>query len=244
MENNVKNRVIVITGASTGIGKETAGLFAGKGAITIAISRNIEKLQKTKDELEKDGGKLNIYACDVSKDKEVKSLVANIIETYGTIDILINNAGLGYKVPVEDMTVEQFDEMMNTNIKGVFLMTRYVLPYMKARKEGYIINISSGAGRNGIAGMSGYCASKFALMGFTESVALEAKPFNVRVSVLCPGSTSSEFHQNIGANPDKTAREAMIQPEDIAETIHHMVIQPERYWIFEVVTRAFMAGRK
>jgi 3-oxoacyl-[acyl-carrier protein] reductase len=105
---------------------------------------------------------------------------------------------LGYKVPVEDMTVEQFDEMMNTNIKGVFLMTRYVLPYMKTRKEGYIINISSGAGRNGIANMSGYCASKFALMGFTESVALEAKPFNVRVSVLCPGSTSSEFHQKYG----------------------------------------------
>lgn len=243
MENNVKNRVILITGGSTGIGKETAGLFAGKGALTIAISRNIEKLRKTKNEFEKQGLNLNIYACDVSKDQEVKSLISNIIDTYGHIDILINNAGLGYKVPVEDMTEEQFDEMMNTNIKGVFLMTKYVLPFMKKRKEGYIINISSGAGRNGITNMSGYCASKFALMGFTESVALEAKPFNIRVSVLCPGSTSSEFHQNIGVI-DKTAREAMIQPEDIAETIHHMVIQPERYWIFEVVTRAFMAGRK
>jgi len=244
MENNVKNKVIVITGGSTGIGKEVAALFSRKGAITIALSRNMEKLKKAKEELQKEGLNLNIYACDVSKDEEVKSVISVIIETYGAIDILINNAGLGYKVPVEDMTVEQFDEMMNTNIKGVFLMTRCVLPHMKKRKKGYIINISSGAGRNGIANMSGYCASKFALMGFTESVALEAKPFNVRVSVLCPGSTSSEFHQNIGINPDKSARDSMIQAEDIADTIHHMVIQPERYWIFEVVTRAFMAGRK
>jgi NAD(P)-dependent dehydrogenase (short-subunit alcohol dehydrogenase family) len=93
MENNVKNRVIVITGGSTGIGKETARLFAGKGAIAIAVSRNIEKLRKTKEELGKEELNLNIYACDVSKDQEVKSVVSTIIDTYGSIDILINNAG-------------------------------------------------------------------------------------------------------------------------------------------------------
>ena len=142
------------------------------------------------------------------------------------------------------MPLEKFDEMMNTNVRGVFLMTKYVLPHMKKEKDGYIINISSGAGKNGIAGMAGYCASKFALMGFTQSVALEAKPFDVRVSVICPGSTNSEFHEKIGSFPDEKKREDMIQSEDIADTIYHMVIQPKRYWIFEVVTRGFLMGRK
>ncbi|HPZ08186.1 MAG TPA: SDR family oxidoreductase [Candidatus Eremiobacteraeota bacterium] len=244
MENNIKGKVVIITGASSGIGKSTARLFSSEGATVIAISRDKSKLDKVKEEFQKDGLKLEVFSCDISKEDEVKALIESVIETSGKIDILINNAGLGYRTPVEEMSAEQFDTMMNTNIRGVFLITKYVLPNMKKRKDGYIINISSGAGRNGIANMSGYCASKFALMGFTESVALEVKPYDIRVSVLCPGSTSTEFHENIGSHPDEAAREAMIQPEDIAGTIYHMVTQPKRYWVFEVVTRAFLTGRK
>ena len=240
----MKNKVILITGVSAGIGKETARLFARKEAITIGAARTVSKLKQIRDEFKKEGLNLHILNCDVSKEKDVKEMTEKIYQDYGKIDVLINNAGTGYRGPVEKMEVEQFDSLMNTNIRGVFLLTKYVLPRMKQKKDGFIINISSGAGRNGIANMAAYCASKFALMGFTESVALEAKPYDVKVSVICPGSTNTEFHEKIGSHPDEEKRKLMIQSEDIAETIYHMVESPKRYWIYEVVTRGFFMGRK
>ncbi|MFP4499156.1 MAG: SDR family oxidoreductase, partial [Vulcanimicrobiota bacterium] len=123
------------------------------------------------------------------------------------------------------------------------LMCRYIYPHMKKKKDGFILNISSGAGKNGIPNMAGYCASKFAVAGFSEALALEAKPNDVRVSVLYPGSINTGFHEKIGAEPPNQKKQAMMQPEDIAGTVYHTVIQPRRYWVFEIVMRAFYMGR-
>jgi len=244
MINNVKNKLILITGATSGIGKAIAYRFAREGAKVIGIARTEKRLEELKEEFAWKALTIDTYPCNVSKANSVRSLINEIINKHKKIDILVNNAGIGHKSPVEEMTEERFDEMIDINIKGVFLMTKYVLPHMKKEKDGYIINISSGAGKNGIANMSGYCATKFALTGFTESVALEAKPHDVKVSLVCPGSTSTEFHGKMGSFLDRETGESMIQPEDIADTIHHMVIQPKRYWVFEVVTRGFLMGRK
>lgn len=237
---DLKGSVVVITGGSSGLGKAAAKRLGQSGAIVYILARTQSRLQETERELKAKGYSVISIKTDIASSMQVKQAIDRIIEEQGKIDYLINNAGIGYMGAVEEMDTKKYDEMFNTNMKGVFNMVRHVLPHMKERKSGYIINISSGAGLNGIPQMAVYCATKFALRGFSEALAQEAKPFNIRVSIINPGSINTPFHINFkGTEPDQKTKESMMQPEDIAETIHHMIIQPERYWIFDVTTRAF-----
>lgn len=201
-------------------------------------------MERTREELEAEGLKVFTYQCDVSVEQTVKDTVAAIIREHGEINVLINNAGVAFGgMDVEEMSVEKFDQMMNINVRGVFLMTKYVLPHMKQKKEGFIINVSSGAGLNGHPHMAAYCASKFAVRGFTQGVAEEAKPYNVRVSAIFPGSVNTDIHRQLGRDLDQSIKEKMIQSRDVAETVFFMINQPERYWIFEATMRSFFMGR-
>jgi 3-oxoacyl-[acyl-carrier protein] reductase len=240
----LNGKVAIITGASSGLGAATASALAREGAVSVLIARRESALKEMVERIRKDGHEAAYFAGDAGEEEDAARIVREVEKRYGRIDVLVNNAGVGYRGLIEDLEVSRFDEMMKTNVRGSYLSTKYALPVMKERKSGYIIYISSGAGKNGIAEMSGYCASKFALMGLSESVALEAKPFDVKVSVICPGSTNTEFHGRIGSEPTEESRAAMIQPEDIAETIVHLLVTPGRYWVFEVTTRAFLKGRK
>ncbi len=243
MEKTLDGKVVIITGGSSGVGKATGKKLGQEGAIVVLVARGEERLLKAKEELRKEGIEVHIHKADVSSENDVKRVVSEVLAYYKRIDILINNAGLGYTGPVEDLEVEKYDQMMNTNMKGVFLFTKHVLPSMKKDKSGYILNIASGAGKNGIKNMASYCASKFAVGGFSEAVALEAKPYDVRVSVLYPGSINTDFHKNIRADFKEEDGRTMQQPEDIAETVYHILTCPTRYWIFELTTRSFLKGR-
>ena len=243
MDKMLKGKTAIITGGSSGVGKATAYKLGKMGAVVILVARNRDKLLKVKEEFKKEGIEVHIQSADVGKEEDVKRVVEEVLSYHKKIDFLINNAGLGFTGAVEDVPIEKYDLMMNTNMRGVFLFTKYVLPAMKKQKDGYIINISSGAGKNGIKNMSVYCASKFAVVGFSEAVALEAKPFDVKVSVICPGSINTNFHNNFRHFSEEDGK-TMQQPEDIAETIYHLVTSPKQYWIFELTTRAFLRGRK
>lgn len=240
----LKNKVAVVTGGSSGIGLATAEKLASEGAFVYMLARGKEKLYHAVQSLINKNYSVFPAVCDVSCEESVKKTITSILERHGRIDILVNNAGVGYIADVENTTADQFDETIGTNLRGTFLMTKYTLPVMKKARDGYIINVSSGAGLNGIASMSIYCASKFGVRGFTEAVALEAKPFDVRVSVICPGTVNTNLHEKFGLTHSEEACALMIQPEDIAETICSLATSPKRYWIFEIRTRAFMLGRK
>jgi 3-oxoacyl-[acyl-carrier protein] reductase len=239
----MKNGIILITGGSSGIGRATGRLFASKGAHVILVARREERLKEAVDSIVREGGKATCFCGDVGSEEDVRSIVGTVADTHGTIDVLVNNAGIGIPGAFEELHTEDFDEMMRTNVRGPYLLTKHVLGIMKKEKKGHILFISSGAGKNGIANFSAYCASKFALMGMAESLALEAKPFNIKVSVVCPGSTNTEFHRAAPPAPHEDTRKTLIQPEDIAEILHQIVTLPDTCWIYEVTTRAFLKGR-
>jgi 3-oxoacyl-[acyl-carrier protein] reductase len=239
----MERQVAVVTGGSSGIGLETGRLLSRKGFTAILVARR-ESLLRELVESHQEGSPMEYIACDVGDEGSVTAAVQKVKERHGRIDVLVNGAGLGLKGAVDEMPTDRFDEMMRTNVRGAYLWIRHAVPLMKKRQRGHIVNISSGAGKNGIAGMAGYCASKFALQGLSESLALELKPFNIKVSVICPGSTNTGFHLVMhGVEPAEEVRKTMIQPQDVAETVYHLVSAPEGYWIYEVTTRAFLKGR-
>ena len=191
----LKDRVAIVTGARLGIGRALALGFAGEGAhIVINDIQNEDASKGLIKEVRNMGRKALFIQGDVALEEDVKRVVAATLDTFGRIDILVNNAGLRTIVhlgvencPVVDMEVRDWDRMIAVNLRGPFLMSKAVLPEMIKRKRGSIINISSGAGREGVPGKSAYCASKHALEGFTKALAGEVKDFNIRVNALSPG---------------------------------------------------------
>ena len=191
----LKDRVAIVTGARLGIGRALALGFAGEGAhIVINDIQNEDASKGLIKEVRNMGRKALFIQGDVALEEDVKRVVAATLDTFGRIDILVNNAGLRTIVhlgvencPVMDMEVRDWDRMIAVNLRGPFLMSKAVLPEMIKRKRGSIINISSGAGREGVPGKSAYCASKHALEGFTKALAGEVKDFNIRVNALSPG---------------------------------------------------------
>lgn len=191
----LKDRVAIVTGARLGIGRALALGFAGEGAhIVINDIQNEDASKGLIKEVRNMGRKALFIQGDVALEEDVKRVVAATLDTLGRIDILVNNAGLRTIVhlgvencPVMDMEVRDWDRMIAVNLRGPFLMSKAVLPEMIKRKRGSIINISSGAGREGVPGKSAYCASKHALEGFTKALAGEVKDFNIRVNALSPG---------------------------------------------------------
>jgi 3-oxoacyl-[acyl-carrier protein] reductase len=237
------DRVALITGGSSGIGLATGRLFASKGAHVVLVARRESPLKEAVDSIIHEGGRAAYYCGDIGSEEDVRAITDAIIGKHGTIDVLINNAGIGIPGAFEELPTDCFDRMMKTNVRGSYLCTKYALASMKREKRGHIIFISSGAGKNGIAHFSAYCASKFAIMGMAESLALEAKPFNIKVSVLCPGSTNTEFDHSMPTPHSEETRKTLIQPQDIAEILHQIVTLPDTCWIYEVTTRAFLKGR-
>jgi 3-oxoacyl-[acyl-carrier protein] reductase len=191
----LKDRVAIVTGARLGIGRALALGFAGEGAhLVINDIQNEDESKEVIKEIRNMGRKALFIQGDVALEEDVKRSVAAALDTFGRIDILVNNAGLRTIVhlgvencPVVDMKVKDWDRMIAVNLRGPFLMSRAVLPEMIKQRRGSIINISSGAGREGVPGKSAYCASKHALEGFTKALAGEVKDFNIRINALSPG---------------------------------------------------------
>ncbi|MGB1210009.1 MAG: 3-ketoacyl-ACP reductase [Lacinutrix venerupis] len=216
--NTLKNKKAIITGGSRGLGKATAIAFAKEG-IDIAITgRNEAVLIETVTELKTYGVNAIYSVFDVSNYDEVKSNIKTIIKEFGTIDILVNNAGIAAFGTLNDMDVNQWSQIIQTNLMGMYYVTKEVLPYLIDKNQGDIINISSTAGLNGNASTSAYSASKFAVIGMSESLMKEVRKNNIRVCTLTPSTIASDMSINLGI-ADKNSEDSVLQPEDFAELI-------------------------
>lgn len=234
---SVKDKVVLVTGASRGIGKSIALLFAVNQAKVVICSRNKKDLELVSRQAEKLRGGCFPVICDVTLEKDVKNLVRQTLKKFKKIDILINNAGLGIHKPVVDFTTRDWDTTIDTNLKGVFLCSREILPYMIKQKSGQIINIGSLAGKNPIANLAVYCASKFGLIGFSESLGLEVRNYNIKVNLLLPGTVDTSFG---GRTPQARAglrpKNALL-PQEVAEAVLALATQEPYAWSSEMNIR-------
>ncbi len=216
MKQSLKGKIVVITGGGSGIGRLTAIKLAEEGMkIVLLGGKRIENLEETKEVVQKYG---ECYAIprNLTDLEKMKSKVDMIIKKLGGIDVLINNAGLALNCSLEETSEEQFDEIMDINVKVPYFLTQYMIPYLKKSETASVINISSVVGHSGYPMQSAYVASKHALLGFTKSFAREYYKENIRVHAICPGGVYTDMVKV--ARPDLSS-EGMIMPDDIAEII-------------------------
>ncbi len=185
-----EGRVVLVTGGSSGIGYATAKAFLEEGAKVAVTGRDLARLQRAEQELSKHGTVLAVRG-DVSKAADAKRMVTEATKRLGPVDVLVNNAGIYINKPVEAFSEREYDAVMDINMKGAFLCTKFAIPAMIKRKRGAIVNVSSDSGLVGTAGSSVYCASKGAMVLFTKAVALDHAKDNIRVNVICPGEVKT-----------------------------------------------------
>ncbi|MHB1314377.1 MAG: SDR family NAD(P)-dependent oxidoreductase [Christensenellales bacterium] len=191
----LKDKVAVITGASAGIGKAIALKFADEGALVVLTARNQKNLEALRQEIEAKGQKAMVVPADLRRQDEVENVFSAVLKEYGRIDILVNNAGITKELPLAEMPMEMWDEILETNLRAVVLCTKAALPPMIAQRSGNIVNIASSAGVRGLPGSSAYSASKAAVIALTQSVGDENRLNGLRVNVICPGPVDTEMFQ-------------------------------------------------
>ena len=232
VEFSLKEQVALITGASRGIGLSIARRLGSMGARIAMCGRNTAHLEQSAAMLRSEGLEVFSMPADVARAEDVQTLVARTREKLGDIDILVNNAGVGIFRAAHELTEDEWDRVIDTNLKGVFLMSRAVALEMIRRRAGHIINISSLAGKNTFAGGGVYCASKWGLLGLSASMAEDLRGHGIRVSAVCPGSVATEFSPHAGKD---SAR--MLQPDDVAHAVAMLVTQAPQSFISEVLLR-------
>jgi 3-oxoacyl-[acyl-carrier protein] reductase len=225
----------LITGATEGIGRAIAFALGRAGYQVGVCARTPSKLRTLLDELAAAGITAAGYPADVGLEADVATLMSHLATALGPIDVLVNNAGIAVLKPFAELTLDEWDATMATNLRSLFLVTRAVLPGMRERRRGSIVNISSLAGRNGFAGGTAYTASKHAVLGFSRSLMLEVRADNVRVIAICPGSVDTPLMRTQTAFA--TRLEKILQPEDVADTVLAALALPERAMISELDVR-------
>lgn len=223
----LKNKKALITGGSRGLGKATAIAFAKEGIDVAITGRNEEALKATVAELKKFGVNAIYASFDVSNYEEVQKNIASLIDSLGAIDILVNNAGIAAFGTLNDMEVAQWSQIIQTNVMGMYYVTKEVLPHLIAKNKGDIINVSSTAGLNGNASTSAYSASKFAVIGMSQSLMKEVRKNNIRVCTLTPSTIASDMSIELGI-ASKDSEDSVLQPEDFAELIVSGLKLPRR----------------
>jgi 3-oxoacyl-[acyl-carrier protein] reductase len=228
-------RTVLVTGASEGIGRATAFALGRAGWQVGVCARTASRLETLVAELGKEGIRAAGHAGDVGNEQDAPAIVRHVVDRLGPVDALVNNAGVLIAKPIEDLALEEWDRTMATNLRSLFLMTREVLPDMRRRRHGTVVNIASLAGRNGLVGGTAYSASKHAVLGFSKSLMLEVRKENVRVVAICPGSVGTAMLRDqplLKADPDR-----ILRPEDVAATVLHVLELPERALVSELDIR-------
>jgi len=198
----LQDKVAIVTGAGSGIGKSIATVFGSEGAMLIAASRTLSSLEETVEQIESKGGKAKAIPTDISDEHQVSHLVERVLQDYGRIDVLVNNAAAmsPRDIPVAEMDLDYWSNQINVNLTGTMLITKHVVKSMTDRQSGSIVNVSSIAGVTGNPWRSPYASSKAGIIGFTETLAMEVGPYNIRVNALTPAATATErFEANIRA---------------------------------------------
>ncbi len=215
----------MVTGATEGIGRAIAFALGGHGARVAICSRTAGNVDAAVAALRETGIDALGSACDVASEPSVASFASFLDERLGHVDVLVNNAGVGHAGNVDEMSVQAFDETISVNVRGVFLMTRAILPGMRRRRSGTVVNIASLAGKNPVPGAAAYAASKHAVLGFSKSLMLEVRKEGIRVLTICPGSVVTTFFEKAGmqlANQDRK-----LQAEDVAHAVVAAVQLPD-----------------
>ena len=228
-------KTALITGATQGIGRATAFAFGRAGYKVGICSRAEANVRKTLDDLRLEGIEAAGAAGDVGHAEQSEWIAESLIGQLGEIDVLVNNAGVLIAKPFEELSLDDWDTMMSTNVRSLYLMTRAVLPAMRRRRDGSIVNVASLAGRNGFAGGTAYAASKHAVLGFSRSLMLETRKDNIRVIAICPGSVATSMLQEQAML--KSDPQRILQPDDVAATIVHAVGLPVRAMVSELDIR-------
>lgn len=242
MENNIKDKVVIITGASSGMGEAAAKHLATLGATVVLGARRGDKIENMAKDIQETGGKALAVAMDVTNLEQVKNLVDTAVQKFGRIDVILNNAGIMPLSPMDRINVEEWNTMIDVNIKGVLNGIAAVLPYMKEQKSGQIINTSSVAGHKVFNGSAVYSATKYAVRALTEGLRMEVKPYNIRTTIVCPGAVKTELLEHISeadiqqANKDYVG-EVGISPDSFARVVAFAISQPEDVDINEVIFR-------
>ncbi len=223
----LKGKKAIITGGSRGLGKATAIAFAKEGIDVAITGRNEKNLQETVAELKALGVNATYALFNVGNYEEVQKGIKSIIAAFGSIDILVNNAGIAAFGSLNDMKVDQWSEIIQTNVMGMYFVTKEVLPYLIEKNQGDIFNVASTAGLTGNANTSAYSASKFAVIGMSESLMKEVRKNNIRVCTLTPSTIASDISIELGI-ANKNSEDSVLQPEDFAELIVASLQLPRR----------------
>ncbi|MBU3004254.1 SDR family NAD(P)-dependent oxidoreductase [Paraglaciecola arctica] len=239
-EKKLENKVAFVTGSSSGIGKAVALKFAQQGAkVAVIASSDIEKSQRVVAEITAAGGTAHAFVCDVASPISLSKTVQEVLGVYGTVDILVNAAGVYFPTKIHETSESQFDQMVNTNFKSVFFAIDAIAPILKAKESGKIINFSSVAAVVGSKDYGLYCAVKAGVSALTKTFALQLAPFNINVNAIAPGNTATPINEHIRHNPEFAERRAMIDastpsrrkfstPEDMANAVLFLASEDSR----------------
>ncbi|MFQ5977786.1 MAG: SDR family oxidoreductase [Candidatus Heimdallarchaeota archaeon] len=216
-----EGKIAIVTGASLGIGRAIALAFAARGMKVVLAARTKDQLHEIAKQIHSEGGEALVCVTDVTKEDQVRNLIEATIQKYGTIDVLVNNAGVGRFKPIQDFTLVDYDYMFDVNVKGLFLCTKHAVPHLLAKGKGQIINIASIAGKTGFKTGTLYSATKFATVGLTWSLREDLKEYGIAVSAICPGSVNTSFGDTPKSGDDYI--EFALEPEDVAHAAIFLV---------------------
>jgi NADP-dependent 3-hydroxy acid dehydrogenase YdfG len=238
---NIGGKVVVITGASSGLGEATARHLASHGAKVVLGARRTERIEALAGEIVQAGGQAVALRTDVTRREDVAALVERAVEAFGRIDVMINNAGLMPNSPLDRLKVDDWERMIDVNLKGVLYGIAAALPHMKRQRAGHFVNVSSVAGHKIRPGSAVYAATKHAVRAISEGLRQEMKPYNIRTTVISPGAVATELPNSI-TEPDieKAVRERFknaVAPEIFAKAVAYAIDQPDEVDINEIVFR-------
>jgi NADP-dependent 3-hydroxy acid dehydrogenase YdfG len=242
MTDGIKDKIVVVTGASSGLGEATARLLSARSATVVLGARRVERLETLVKEIDARGGKALAVATDVTQREQVEALVDAAVLTYGRIDVMINNAGMMPQAALERLKVDEWDRMIDVNIRGVLYGIAAALPHMQRQKAGHFINVSSVAGHRVGPGFAVYAATKHAVRALSEGLRQEVKPYNIRTTVISPGAVATELPNSV-TDPDASERirgfyeQVAVPADSFARAVAFAMSQPEDVDINEIIYR-------
>jgi NAD(P)-dependent dehydrogenase (short-subunit alcohol dehydrogenase family) len=229
---SLQGKVAIITGGGRGLGQAICQMLGEAGAIAIVADIQEDLAEKVSRDIQQEGGQAQALQLDVSNAEQVESAIGQIVNQYGHLDILINNAGIDVTLPVDELTVQDWERIMAVNLNGPFIMSKTVIPYMKQQGSGHIVNIASTAAKRAWPNASAYHASKWGLLGFSHALHVEARPNNIKVTAVVAGGMRTPFL--LDRFPDIDVN-VLQDPKNVADTIRYVLMQPKETVIPEVM---------